>query len=72
MTTRRTPPPSAIAEAIQHPGGWLYEIGGGFDPDAEPPAEAVVGAWRVEAGKIVGDFIPNPDHDATRFPAKAS
>jgi hypothetical protein len=73
MTDRKDPPPAAIAEAARHPGGWLYEIGGGLDPDAAAPPEAVVGAWRVsDEGKIVGAFIPNPDYDPVRWPAKPS
>ena len=72
MTDRKDPPPAAIAEAAKHPGGWLYEIGG-LDTEAAAPPEAVVGAWRVsDEGKIVGAFIPNPDHDPVRWPAKPS
>ena len=71
MVSRKSPPPEAVAEAAQHPGGWLYEIGSGLGPDGRAPPEAVVGAWKVSPeGVIVGDFIPNPDHDAKRWPAK--
>jgi hypothetical protein len=71
MSSAKTPPPDAIAEAARHPGGWLYEIGGGFGPEDAAPPEAVVGAWKVSGdGKIVGEFIPNPDYDPIRWPAK--
>jgi hypothetical protein len=71
MVSRKSPPPEAVAEAAQHPGGWLYEIGSGLGPDDPAPPEAVVGAWKVSPeGQIVGDFIPNPTHDAKRWPAK--
>jgi hypothetical protein len=69
MTSPKAPPPAAIAEAAKHPGGWLYEIGGGLDADAAAPPEAVVGAWKVsDDGNIVGAFIPNPSYDPIRWP----
>jgi len=72
MTSAKTPPPDAIAEAARHPGGWLYEIGGGFGPEDAAPPEAVVGAWNVaaEAGRG-GACIPNPDYEPNRGPAKS-
>jgi len=71
MSSAKTPPPAAIAEAARHPGGWLYELALGFGPDDATPPEAVVGAWKVsDEGKIVGDFIPNPNHDPIRWPSK--
>lgn len=66
-----TPSPGAIAEAAKTPGGWVYEIGGGLDPNGAVPREAIRGAWQVDdAGKIVGEFRPNPNYDAAKFPAK--
>jgi hypothetical protein len=71
MTSKRTPPPGAIAEAAKNAGGWVYEIGGGLDPDGAVPPAAVIGAWQVDDhGKIVGDFIPNPNYDAGKYPAR--
>jgi hypothetical protein len=59
---RRTPAPAAMAEARENPGGWVYEIYGHYEPHEHVPASAVIGAWKVDAsGKIVGDFIPNPN-----------
>lgn len=53
----------ARAEARKNPGGWVYEIEGPYGPDDAVPPEAVVGAWQVdENGRIVGDFIPNPNY----------
>lgn len=59
----RVPPASAVAEAKENPGGWVYEIHGSYGPDDRVPPSAVVGAWKVdEAGEIVGSFIPNPNY----------
>jgi hypothetical protein len=58
----RVPPSSAIIEAKKNPGGWVYEIRGVADPNGDVPANAIFGAWKVnDDGKIVGDFIPNPN-----------
>ena len=59
---KRVPPPGADVEAKENPGGWVYEIRADFDPNGAIPPYAVVGAWKVDDdGKIVGDFIPNPN-----------
>ncbi len=59
----KVPTPEAIAEAKLNPGGWVYEIDEGYDPDGAVPPEGIVGAWRVnEAGSIVGEFKPNPNY----------
>jgi len=62
-TEQRQPRPEALAEAKLNPGGWVYEIEEGFDPNGAVPPEAIVGAWQVdESGNIVGEFKPNPNH----------
>ena len=66
----KSPPPAAIEEAARNPGGWVYEIGQGIDLKGHIPPAAIVGYWKVdEAGKIVGEFVPNPKHDEHRYPA---
>jgi len=50
-------------EARRCPDGWVYEIDGHYGPNDAIPPEAVIGAWKVDAGgRIVGEFIPNPNH----------
>jgi hypothetical protein len=63
---RRDLPPALVAEARKRPGGWVYEIVGGYGPaDAVPPT-AIRGAWKVDGdGCIVGEFIPNPNFRPT-------
>jgi hypothetical protein len=62
-TETKVPTPDAIAEAKSNPGGWVYEIGPGYDPNGAIPPEAILGAWQVnERGDIVGDFRPNPNY----------
>jgi hypothetical protein len=57
------PPPDAAAEAKRNPGGWVYAIAPGHDPDGDIPPEGIIGAWKVDdAGRIAGEFIPNPNH----------
>ena len=69
MTHSKPPSSGATAEAAKHPGGWVYEIGGGLYPDGAIPPEAIVGAWKVgDDGKIVGQFQPNPNYDPARYP----
>lgn len=51
------------------PGGYVMRIHRSLDPAAEIPREAIIGAWRVDGrGRIVGDFIVNPDYDPVRWP----
>lgn len=58
----RVPTYGAIEEAKKNPGGWVYEIRGSYGPDQRVPPHAIVGAWKVgEDGKIIGEFIPNPN-----------
>jgi hypothetical protein len=51
------------------PGGHVVRIHRSLDPAGEVPREAVIGVWRVDGrGRIVGDFIVNPDYDPVRWP----
>jgi hypothetical protein len=63
---RRDLPPALVAEARKRPGGWVYEIVGGYGPDDAVPPTAVRGAWKVDDdGRIMGEFIPNPNFRPT-------
>ena len=65
MTSNKVPAPGAILEAKKNPGGWVYEIAPGYDPEGGAPKEAILGAWRVNPhGEIEGDFQANPNFDA--------
>lgn len=58
----KTPSEGAIAEAKKNLGGWVYEIRGAYSEQEHVPPHAIVGAWKVDdQGKIIGDFIPNPN-----------
>lgn len=51
-------------EARKWPGGYIYRIADGFDPDGHVPPEAINGAWKVDdRGRIEGEFIPNDKFD---------
>jgi hypothetical protein len=66
------PLPGEIQEARHHPNGWVYRIAGQFGPTDGVPAEAIVGAWKVNAeGKIAGEFRPNEKYDPSRWPSGA-
>lgn len=70
MSNLKRPAAGAIAEAANNPGGWVYEIGEGLDPNGAIPPQAIIGAWQVGPdGKIVGEFKPNPNYDAQVYPA---
>jgi hypothetical protein len=57
------PSEQAVAEASRHPDGWVYEIEGTRGPSEAVPPEAILGAWKVDPqGRIVGEFIPNPNY----------
>jgi hypothetical protein len=57
------PPPAAHEEAKRNPNGWVYALDGTFGPNDAVPRERIVGAWKVnENGKIIGEFIPNPNY----------
>ncbi|MDQ0465245.1 hypothetical protein QO010_003032 [Caulobacter ginsengisoli] len=68
------PPTSeaARAEAKANPGGWVYEIGGGYDAVEAVPPQAIKGAWKVDdQGEITGEYKPNPNFDpAFRKPGR--
>ncbi|MDO9472939.1 MAG: hypothetical protein Q7J28_07765 [Caulobacter sp.] len=52
------------AEAKANPGGWVYEIGGGFSNSEAVPPQAIKGAWKVDArGEITDEYRPNPNYD---------
>jgi hypothetical protein len=62
----RPVPRELVAEAARYPGGWVYEIVPGYDPQGTVPAEAIIGAWKVDdAGRLTGEFTPNPNHRPT-------
>jgi len=66
----RVPSEGARAEAMNTPNGWVYEIDGEqvADPDGAVPPRAIIGAWQVdETGKIIGDFMPNPNYVSKRI-----
>lgn len=68
--SKKIPTQGAVVEAARNPDGWVYEIGGGLDPNGDIPPEAISGAWQVDSsGKIIGEFQPNPNYDARKFPA---
>lgn len=63
---RKDLPPALVAEAKSRPGGWVYEIVGDYQHDDAVPPEAIRGAWKVDGeGQIVGDFMPNPNFQAS-------
>ncbi len=63
MNNKITPTEVAIAEALKNPNGWVYVLDKAFEGTSEVPKEAVKGAWKVSSdGKIVGNFIPNPNY----------
>ena len=57
-----------IVEARNYPNGRVYRIAGDFGPADSVPPEAIVGAWKVDAGgRIVDEFIKNPSYDPVRW-----
>jgi len=59
----KKPPKAAIAEALKHPNGWVYEIDEAFKNKEDVPPQAIKGAWKVDQnGIIMSDFIPNPNY----------
>jgi hypothetical protein len=58
--TNRTPTPALIAEAKEHPNGWVYQIDVEYRSGDYVPPEAIEGAWKVNVkGEIEGEFQPN-------------
>lgn len=62
------PTPEMIKEARKNPNGWVYVIDGTYMQNDAVPAEAIAGAWRVDAsGTIVPDsFVANPKYKAVQ------
>ncbi|MDQ0472002.1 hypothetical protein [Labrys wisconsinensis] len=55
---------AAKAEAKANPGGWIYEIGGGYNNTEAVPPQAIRGAWKVdERGEITDEYKANPNFD---------
>jgi len=55
---------AAKAEARANPGGWVYEIGGGYSNTEAVPPQAIKGAWKVsESGEITEEYKANPNYD---------
>lgn len=53
-----------IEQAKLFPGGWVYRIAGPFSDSEDVPPDAIIGAWKVdEEGRIVGEFVVNPNFD---------
>ena len=63
------PPPitdSMRRSARQMPGGWLYVIDPGFDPNGQVPGEGVVGGYRVDdRGVLTDEWWANPRYRPT-------
>lgn len=54
------PSERAIKEALNIPNGYVYVIDEEYANKQDVPAEAIVGAWKVnEHGIIARPFIPN-------------
>jgi hypothetical protein len=63
------PSQQEMMDARFRPGGYVMRIHRSLDPGGDIPREAVLGAWQVDGrGRIVGDFIVNPDYDPVRWP----
>lgn len=55
---------AAKAEARANPGGWVYEIGGGYNATEAVPPQAIKGAWKVnDQGEVTDEYEPNPNFD---------
>jgi hypothetical protein len=58
-----TPSPRARKEARRHPNGRVFESDTPLAPGVKVSPAHITGAWRVDArGRIVGEFIPNPNY----------
>lgn len=63
------PTEQEMMAALMRPDGYVMRIHRSLDPAGEIPREAIIGAWKVNGrGRIVGDFIVNPDYDPVRWP----
>jgi hypothetical protein len=55
---------TARAEARANPGGWVYEVEGGYSATEAVPPQAIKGAWKVDdRGEITDEYKPNPNFD---------
>ena len=65
------PFPGEIEEAKRNPNGWVYRVALRFSLNERAPAEAILGAWKVDAqGNIVGNFVTNARYDPERWPSQ--
>jgi hypothetical protein len=52
-----------VEEARRNPNGFVYVIRGNFGPKDAVPPEAILGAWKVDAGgTLTGEYLPNPNY----------
>jgi hypothetical protein len=59
-----SPNAAEVELAKKWPDSEVYRIRGQFGSEEEAPCEAIIGAWKVNGeGKIIGDFISNPNFD---------
>lgn len=71
--TAVVPTPEMVAEAKANPGGWVYQIAGGFGPNDRIPPEFIKGAFKVdEDGNITGEFQPTRNIGASPEPGRVS
>jgi hypothetical protein len=71
---RRDLPPALVAEARKRPGGWVYEIVGGYGPDDAVPPTAIRGAWKIDDdGRVDVHVLTAPEslENATTVPPDA-
>jgi hypothetical protein len=62
--TQEMPYPAEVEEAKKRPNAEIYRIKGQFGLEEDVPCAAIIGAWKVNSeGKIVGEFISNPNFD---------
>ena len=54
---------AARAEARANPGGWVYEIGGGYSDTEVVPPQAIKGAWKVNESGEITEYKVNPNYD---------
>ena len=61
MPDRKLPHnPKLINKALEHPGGWVYEVDWPYGEKQRVPPEAIRGSWKVdETGKLTGEFKAN-------------
>ncbi len=58
-----SPSEEAQNEALKRPNGYVYVLEKEYRGKGDVPSNAIIGAWKVDGnGKIVGPFVPNPNH----------